>query len=326
MRCIIKNGKKIIAKKAVIHQKQKRPCGVILLREHHQPIRKIFSRYGHEEQEIKEDQKCSVGTMIERKPSYNNSRCSTTFTASNDSGKKISSIADNDNSAPTEIVGTGVNIGPRPHIPASSICILREQGSRIHLTRPSIELPAKAGEGTSVPATLKHLKVRPINSLSTAGDSKRLSQFNCFVRSECLEVFVATAEDIMKDRRKPQKINMNQVGIRCRFCAHIEHTKRKNYSATFPSKLRNLYESVTIMANDHFPICTEIPVDINTRLITLKGEGVEEYSQYEYWEESACHLGMKNGPNTGIFMIPTLLSNDEFAAFVVGALIEMSNS
>lgn len=338
MRCIMKNGKKVIAKKAVIHQKQKRPCGAVLLREHHQPTRKTLSRYGHEKQEIKEDRKCYMGAPIEEQTGYNNSRCSPTFTASNESGKKTPSIADNDNSVLTESVGAGVNIAsahqyqipsstaPIHHVPTSSICMLREQESRIHLTLPYLESPTKAGEDTSVPTTLKHLKMRPINSLSTPGDSTWLSQFNCFVRSECLEMFVANAEDIMKDRRKPQRINMTQVGIRCRFCAHIEHTKRKKYSATFPSKLNSIYESVAIMANDHFPICTEIPVDINTRLITLKGEEVEEYSQCKYWEESASHLGMKNGPNTGIFMIPTLLPNDEFAAFVLGALIEMSNS
>lgn len=190
-------------------------------------------------------------------------------------------------------------------------------------TLPSLELPTATGGAASVPAALQHFKTRPITSLSTSNDSKRLSEFNCFLRSECLEIFVANAED-MKVRRESHEINMNQVGVRCRFCAHIEHTKRRKRSTAFPLKLSNMYESVDMMAKDHFPMCTEMPVDVNTQLSLLKVQEGKKFSQCkEYWEESACHLGMRDGPSTGVFMIPTLLSNDEFAAFVLGAFIKM---
>ena len=58
--------------------------------------------------------------------------------------------------------------------------------------------------------------------LSTADDENWLSEFLCFVRSQCVEVFKATKEDLAA-RMDSKKVLLDQVGIRCQTW-HTWHT------------------------------------------------------------------------------------------------------
>merc|ERR1712238_304412 len=75
---------------------------------------------------------------------------------------------------------------------------------------------------------------RQITTLGCDGDKNWLSSFLCFVRSDCVEVFVATNDDIAY-RRNSRKIKLGQVGIRCRFCVYLSHQQRSGRSCSFPS-------------------------------------------------------------------------------------------
>lgn len=161
----------------------------------------------------------------------------------------------------------------------------------------------------------KHSFTRP---LGTDQDEGRLSRFLCLVRSTCIEVFVFEQETAnintstkpernggnMKPtytHKRSKKIRKNQVGLRCRFCAHLSHRQKANRSTCFPSSLNRIYQSVTMMIRDHMAVCEYMPHDVRERYAHLKcftKRGDNESKSY--WIDSAHYLGLYDGSN-GIF-------------------------
>mmetsp|Transcript_23395 Transcript_23395/g.29857 ORF Transcript_23395/g.29857 Transcript_23395/m.29857 type:complete len:151 (+) Transcript_23395:259-711(+) len=66
----------------------------------------------------------------------------------------------------------------------------------------------------------------PSSSLATDDDMHWLSEFLCFVRSHCIELYLASHHDV-SSRLGSEKVTFNPVGIRCRFCAHCNGFKKK---------------------------------------------------------------------------------------------------
>lgn len=77
--------------------------------------------------------------------------------------------------------------------------------------------------------------------LAIEEDQNWLSEFQCFVRQELLQVFRASRQDV-KIRVASKKVFYKQVGIRCRFCAHCKPSTRAIRSSAFPSSIRQLYQ------------------------------------------------------------------------------------
>ena len=133
---------------------------------------------------------------------------------------------------------------------------------------------------------------RQIISLSTNGDEQWLSEFLCFVRSQCIEVFTASPDDVAA-RVNSKKVLLGQVGIRCRFCAHQPHRDRAGRSSSFPSSINRIYQSLTMMLRDHFTKCHSMPKQIKERYLYLKAntnQGATDSKKY--WLESAHELGL----------------------------------
>jgi len=158
-------------------------------------------------------------------------------------------------------------------------------------------------------SVLEHWKTRPFVPLGTPDDSVWLSDFNHFLRAECLEVFTATVEDVV-GRRKAQKIVVGQVGIRCRFCAHLPPEQRLNCACIFPLKTTTIYQRVITMVKYHFPKCLEMPSDVRVNYITLKGRRSKGNIRHgkQHWETSAAVIGIEDGIDGGLFMSPRLPS------------------
>ena len=128
--------------------------------------------------------------------------------------------------------------------------------------------------------------------LSTSDDFDRLSNYLCFVRSQCLEVFEATEVDVTS-RKKSKTIRKGQVGIRCRFCAHLPYKRRAGRSSSFPGSKSRIYQSVTMMLRDHFFYCKVMPLEIKELYLSLKENksyGVTDSKQH--WVNSAGRLGL----------------------------------
>ena len=146
----------------------------------------------------------------------------------------------------------------------------------------------------------EHFSTRPYMSLSLPGDKDSLSPFLCFLREECIEVFKANASIVAE--RKCNKIVIHQVGIRCRFCAHLpNHKRRAVRSSCFPSSTCRIYQTLNVVVNEHFSRCQEVPLDIKAKFGILKRLKVTTKSSKIYWKHSAELLGLFN-TNSGMFM------------------------
>jgi hypothetical protein len=161
-----------------------------------------------------------------------------------------------------------------------------------------VQGPPRAPAGG--PDQIEPYSHREIMTLASDGDSVWLSTFLCFLREHCCEVFTATKKDV-QERRKSKQINLNQVGIRCRFCAHQPHNRRIGRSSCYPTSVERIYQSVTMMIREHFPVCDEFPDDVRRRYTTLKKNTKKgEMESKTHWKRSARSLGMIDTPK-GIY-------------------------
>ena len=85
---------------------------------------------------------------------------------------------------------------------------------------------------------------RHVASLGIDQDVNWLSEFQDLVRNQFLEYFQATSTDV-SIRTTSKSIQLNQCGIRCRFCAHVPAGSRASRSSAFPSSTAKLYQSFT---------------------------------------------------------------------------------
>ena len=130
--------------------------------------------------------------------------------------------------------------------------------------------------------------------LYTPGDQASLSDRQCYVRQNFVEVFTATKEDVQARHSKgAQKLHVGQVGIRCVFCLHMHPKERSERAVCYPSSISRIYQTVADMQRFHFEACTEIPEKMKRRYKSLKttrprGMG----SPQKYWISSAYNLGL----------------------------------
>jgi len=146
-----------------------------------------------------------------------------------------------------------------------------------------------------LPELPRHFRGRVFIPLGTIEDEIWLSPFLCFLRSHCIEMFRAKDADVSYRRSAKTKVDINQIGIRCRFCAHKPYQSRGKRSSSFPSSVNRIYQSVTMMIREHFHSCSEFPEEVRKRYCALKGETTKgELESKRYWAQSASKLGMTN--------------------------------
>lgn len=153
----------------------------------------------------------------------------------------------------------------------------------------------------SLPELPRHFRDRVFVPLGTVEDEIWLSPFLCFLRSQCIEMFRAKDVDVSYRRSAKTKVEINQIGIRCRFCAHKPYQSRGKRSSSFPSSVSRIYQSVTMMIREHFHSCSEFPEEVRNRYCALKNETTKgELESKRYWAQSASKLGMAD-TEKGIF-------------------------
>jgi hypothetical protein len=121
------------------------------------------------------------------------------------------------------------------------------------------------------------------------------SNFMCFVRSQCIEVFEASDMDVQR-RRSSRPVKLNQVGIRCRFCSHLK--QKKPQSSSFPPSLERLYHGVVMMTCKHFANCSEVPDEIRKKYDCLKklSKRTDGNKNIQYWVFTAKMKGLVDTP------------------------------
>jgi hypothetical protein len=130
--------------------------------------------------------------------------------------------------------------------------------------------------------------------LAMPTDTESLSDRQCYVRSEMVEIFAATEKDVSARHSKgAQKLAAGQVGIRCVHCAHLRPRDRAERAVCYPSSISRIYQTVADMQRFHFEQCREIPNEtrkIYKSLKTTRPRGVG--SPQTYWIQSAKLLDL----------------------------------
>lgn len=130
--------------------------------------------------------------------------------------------------------------------------------------------------------------------LAMPTDADSLSDRQCYVRSEMVEIFAATGKDVSARHSKgAQKLVEGQVGIRCVHCSHLRPRDRAERAVCYPSSISRIYQTVADMQRFHFEQCREIPQEtrkIYKSLKTTRPRGVG--SPQTYWVQSAKLLNL----------------------------------
>ena len=146
--------------------------------------------------------------------------------------------------------------------------------------------------------------------LFTSTDKQRLSSHQVFLRQQ-IEAFQASEDDIRVHKRGRNKpIVLNQVGIRCRHCAHIPVEKRQKGSTYFPATCSGIYQASQNMNTMHLQcgLCSEMPEEVRHRfsfLLAVKGASLG--AGRPYWEKAAKDIGLVDTPDGIRFFRDTLL-------------------
>ena len=157
--------------------------------------------------------------------------------------------------------------------------------------------------------------------LAQPDDHLKLSTLQCFLRYQ-IEAFRAHEDDILthtRGRNKP--IAIGQVGIRCKFCAHLPVARRQKGSTYFPASRNGIYQAAQNMVRlqlsvivSSIPyscltptyfffkksaahmcsgICTEMPMIVKQQLaIFAATKAPSSGAGRPYWAHSAANLGL----------------------------------
>ncbi len=147
-------------------------------------------------------------------------------------------------------------------------------------------------------------------TLFISTDHMFLDPVHNFLRSSCIEVFVAGDQQSGRGAKSPQ---IGQVGLRCGHCKHVHRSKRAKQAVSYPSKTINIFESVRNFQRTHFEACECIPDELKVRYEELKLE-LYSYKKFQqkylkaYYAEAGCEIGLVDTPNGIIFGAPPNLS------------------
>jgi len=170
----------------------------------------------------------------------------------------------------------------------------------------------------AIPSSLHpHITTSPLSSssythntdretflLATIHDGESLSDRQCYVRTHFVELFTASQTDVLsRHSRGAQKLHLNQVGLRCAYCAKIKPRDRAERAVCYPSSISRIYQTVADMQRFHFESCIAIPPHVlqtYKSLKTTRPRGVG--SPQSYWDKSARDIGLVDSEE-GIKMV-----------------------
>jgi hypothetical protein len=106
---------------------------------------------------------------------------------------------------------------------------------------------------------------------ASSTDSLVLTGHQALLRQQ-IELFRATPDDLSsRIRGRNRRIELGQVGIRCRHCAHIPAKHRTKGSVYFPATILGLYQAAQNMSSNHIQcgLCPEMPQSLKDKFTEL---------------------------------------------------------
>lgn len=166
--------------------------------------------------------------------------------------------------------------------------------------------------GFGAPRTYRQ-PIRPTEGpiLYMSSDDDILSDQQVLLRKQ-IELFAADNDDVnavTPGRRK--EIVLGQVGIRCRYCAHIPIHHRSKGAVYYPAKLKGIYQAAQNMAVSHFcDACDNIDPFLKAELRAYQqGKSTSGHGGKQYWADSAKVLGVIETEDSGLRFDPNRKAN-----------------
>jgi len=135
-----------------------------------------------------------------------------------------------------------------------------------------------------------------IGKLYLPSDPKFISEAHCFLRSMCIELFVATEQHVMAPGKGARPSHTGQVGFRCIHCKNIPRYHQANQATCFPSKRENIFESIRNFQRVHFNACIYTPEEVKTKYKTIvkRGKGPKRSHKLvrAYYTQAGSELGL----------------------------------
>lgn len=135
--------------------------------------------------------------------------------------------------------------------------------------------------------------------LALPDDRLKLSAHQVFLRYQ-IEAFKANEEDVTTHTRgRNKRIQLGQVGIRCRHCAHVPVAMRQKGSVYYPSTLLGLYQAAQNISATHLQcgLCVQTPEVIKRQFVALLStRAFSSGAGRPYWAQSAKKLGLIDTP------------------------------
>jgi hypothetical protein len=188
------------------------------------------------------------------------------------------------------------NAATGPMMPQGHGQFLSHMGANRHSTSTVM-----AGPPGSIPLCL------PV-ALARRDDALKVSSLQVLLRHQ-IEAFQATEEDATTHTRGRNKaVKIDQVGIRCRHCAHLPVLRRQKGSTYFPASVFGLYQASQNMSTTHMQngLCSEMPDAIKAQFAHLVATKVSSAGAGRpYWAATAKELGLVD-TEEGIYFIRNL--------------------
>jgi hypothetical protein len=137
--------------------------------------------------------------------------------------------------------------------------------------------------------------------LTKADDPHWLSEMQCFVRSDMIEMFSYNKKKDSLDGYGGRKVpDVGQVGIRCVFCKALPKAERAQGCIYFPDSLASIHTNVGDMIRLHFPCCPAMPDEVKSTFRSVRGFGAKaDGDAQQYWIDAARDIGLGDVPPYG---------------------------
>jgi hypothetical protein len=157
---------------------------------------------------------------------------------------------------------------------------------------------------SGVPPKQPHLYLP--KTLALADNKLVLTSHQVLLRLQ-IEVFQATEEDLKAPARgRNKRVQVGQVGIRCRHCKNKPASRRQRGSMYFPHSTMGIYQAAQNMSSTHLQcgLCIAMPEALRQQfadLIPTKATG--SLVGRPYWTQSAREMGLVD-TDEGIRFVP----------------------
>lgn len=132
--------------------------------------------------------------------------------------------------------------------------------------------------------------------MSLPSDRNCLTVYQMLLR-QSLEYFAATKDDVeARVRGRKQKIRLGQIGVRCRYCSHLQIQHRGRGAVYYPKTMINVYQAAQNIAGAH--ICSDdftcpfVPINITEEIDVQKPRRDASKAGRTYWIEACKNMGI----------------------------------